>query len=268
MSPTRSGAQGVLRGLEILEALAGLEQPATLARIAARSGLNETATYRTLRRLEAEGYVDHAARVGYRLGSRSVALAVLVGPDPPLLRATYPVVTRLVTVTGHSAAMHLRSGSHRVLTVGVPSPSHPLRDQVVVGERSPLTSGASGLAILAHLPPEEADAILANCPASERRPSREELERIRRAGYSVSHSQNHASMTGISAPLLNPESGTPLGSLSIASRADATDATEITELAPILLSSCAELGPRIAALIGPGAARGRRGLDVTVRRRD
>ncbi|MEC3974476.1 IclR family transcriptional regulator [Amycolatopsis sp. H20-H5] len=268
MVSSRSGAAGVLRGLEILESLAGLEQPATLTRIASRSGLNEAATYRALRRLEAEGYVDHAPRVGYRLGSRSIALAVLVGPDPPLLRATHPVVTRLVTTTGHSAAMHLRSGGHRVLTVGIPSPSHPLRDQVVLGERAPLTSGSSGLAILAHLPPEEAQTVLSTRPAAERRPSDQELERIRRDGYSVSRSQNHAFMTGISAPLLDPDSGTALGSLSIASRSDQAGATELADLAPILLSACAELGPRLAALIGPGAARSRRGLDVVVRRRD
>ncbi|MEV0846081.1 helix-turn-helix domain-containing protein [Streptomyces sp. NPDC049954] len=258
----------MLRGLEILEVLAGLEQPATLVRIAARAGYNEAAAYRTLRRLEEQGYVDHVPRSGYRLGSRSVALAVLVGPEPPLLRAAHRVLTRLVTITGHSAAMHLRSGTHRILTAGVPAPSHPLRDEAAIGERAPLTSGSAGLTILAHLPDSEAEAVTATRPAEERRPAPEELARIREDGFLVGERRSNASMRGISAPLLDPASGAPLGSLTIAALGDQTTQTMLMSYVPVLLRACADLGPQLSALLGPSSARGRRGRDVAVSRQE
>ncbi len=66
----------------------------------------------------------------------------------------------------------------------------------------------------------------------------------------------------MSAPVQDPESGTPLGSLTIAALAEQTPAGGWVQVTPLLLQVCAELGSQIAALLGPTAARGRRGLDV------
>lgn len=258
-----SGAEGVLRGLELLEVLAGLEQPASLARIADRAGFNEAAAYRTLRRLEEHGYVDHVARAGYRLGSRSVALAALVGPDPPLLKAAHRVLTRLVATTGYSAALHLRSGSHRVLVVGLSAPSDSLREEVALGERAPLTSGSAGRVILAHLPSTEVDKILAHLPG-ETHPTAADLARIRRDGHLTGQRRGRSSLRGISAPLVDPESGMPLGSVTMAAAGTQATTASLRQALPVLLRACSELQAQMAALLGPGASRGRRGLDITV----
>lgn len=264
---SRTGADSVLRGLEILEALAGLEQPAPLITIADRAGLNESAAYRTLHRLQTQGYVDHVPRLGYRLGSRSIALAVLVGPEPPLLRVAQRSLTRLVAATGQSAAMHLRSGAFRVLTVGVPAPSHPLRDDVVLGERSPLVTGSAGLVILAHLPEKEVDELLASVP-DDQTPSDVALERIRTDGFLLGRRESNTDLVGISAPLLEPTSRAPIGSVTIAGPGKQTTAAKLRELAPVLTKATIELAPQLARLLGPNTSRERRGLDVTVRWHD
>ncbi len=84
MAPTsqRSGADGPLRALRVLETLGGMEQPAGLAGIAAANGLTKTKAYRVLRSLQNEGYVDHVGRSGYRVGSRSIALPPGSGRAP------------------------------------------------------------------------------------------------------------------------------------------------------------------------------------------
>jgi DNA-binding IclR family transcriptional regulator len=263
-----AGAQSALRGLEVLEALAGLAQPATLATVAERAKLNEASAYRTLRRLEAEGYVDHVPRAGYRLGSRSIALAVLVGPDVPFLRTANRALASLAVTTGLSAAMHLRSGAHRVLTVGVPAPAHPLRDEVALGERAPLTSGSAGLVILAYLPEDDVDAMLTGLEPGEAASIRTELEHVRADGYRIGRRHRHASLRGVSAPLLDPASKGPLGSVTVAGLDDQATTGALRERVPVLLRACHDLAPQLAPLVGPRAVRGRRGLDVTVEWRD
>jgi DNA-binding IclR family transcriptional regulator len=130
-----------LRGLEVLEALAGMRQPASLRAVARRTGLSESQAFRVLRELESSGYLEHLGRSGYRLGSRSVALSTLIGPRPALLRAVQPVLARLAVTTHEAVVLHLRSGADRVLALGVPAlgvpaPSGPVRDPAgVLGER-------------------------------------------------------------------------------------------------------------------------------------
>src|ERR1700684_2550788 len=81
---------GHIRALRVLETLAGLEQPASLPTIADKAQLTKTKAYRILRGLQDHGFVDHVGRSGYRIGSRAVALASLIGPRPALLPLSPP----------------------------------------------------------------------------------------------------------------------------------------------------------------------------------
>ncbi|WP_231380956.1 IclR family transcriptional regulator [Nocardioides luteus] len=247
------------RGLQVLEILAGMRQPATLGAIAARAGLSESQTFRVLRALESDGYVDHFGRSGYRIGSRSLALATLVGPRPQLLRAVYPVITRLATVSRQAAVLHLRSGAHRVLVLGVPSQSGPLREpHGILGERSPLAVGASGRAILAHLPADEVRGLAPDAATLER------LETIRDRGYETSYEENHPGINGISAPLLAQDSSDQvvLGAISLAGDAADLPRERLEGMSRILLAACQELAPRLSRILGPQASATVDALDL------
>lgn len=247
------------RGLEVLEVLAGMRQPATLGAIAARVGLSESQTFRVLRALESDGYLDHYGRSGYRIGSRSLALATLVGPRPELLRLVYPVITRLATVSGQAAVLHLRSGASRVLILGVPAPSGPAREPTgVLGERSPLAVGASGRVILAYLSAAEAAAL---APAPE---IPEKLEAIRARGYETSYQENHPGINGISAPLLAQDDGhqVVLGAISLAGPAQELPEERMESMSRILLAACQELSPRLSRILGPHASATIEALDL------
>lgn len=208
--------------------------------------------------------MDHLARKGYRLGSRSVALAFLLGPRPTVLRAAQPIMSRLVATTSESAALNLRSGDHRVLVMGVQGPREPLRDVFLLGERAPLTSGASGTPILAHLPVEERAALISSRPPAEHRPSAVGLARIRESGYAISFSANHAAMNGIGAALLDPDTGYPLGSISLAAPASRAGEDELQRLSGPLKTACSALAPRLAKILGPNSTERLESLDVTV----
>ncbi|MFN3003752.1 IclR family transcriptional regulator [Mycolicibacterium wolinskyi] len=244
-------ATTALRGLQMLETLAGMRQPATLRDIADRAGLSESNAFRILQALEQEGYLHHLGRSGYRLASRSLALATVIGPRPAMLRLMYPVVARLAGISGEAAVIHLRAGHFRVLVLGVPARSGPILDPAgVLGERTPLASGASGRIILAYLTEDERAGIDLDGVTPQ------QLAAIRERGYETSHGENHPGINGISVPLLaEPDDAAcppiALGAMTIAGPAERLPDEGLLRLAGPLMGACRDLSPRLAALLGP-----------------
>jgi IclR family acetate operon transcriptional repressor len=261
---TSPAGGGALRALQVLEALAGMEQPASLAQVAETTRLPTTKAYRSLRALQDHGFVDHLGHRGYRLGGRSVALASLIGPRPALLRAAQPLLHRLAAFVQETSSLHLRSGTHRVLVIGAEARGQALRSSFTIGERAPLTSGCSGTVILAHLPVAEARKITASRPRREKRPSAALLAVIRTDGYAMSFSDNHVGVNGVAAPLLDPIDNYPLGSIAIAGAERRLPEYKLRELELPLRKTCRELEPHLARMLGPNSSERLASLDVTI----
>ncbi len=254
-----------VRALQVLETLAGLQQPASLPTIAEHANLTRTKAYRILRGMQEHGFVDHVGRSGYRIGSRAVALATLIGPRPALLQIARPVLAGLAVRSTETVTLHLRSGAHRVLVLSAEPPNNPLRRLATIGERSPLTLGCSGRAILAFLPDSEAAAVIgAYAPEPARRGMPAQLTGIRAQGYALSFGDNHLGLSGIAAPLLDPADGTPLGSVAIAGLERRLPEEALERLAAPLLTACTGLAPRLTTVLGPHSSMRLESLDVTI----
>ncbi|MCX2730685.1 IclR family transcriptional regulator [Saccharopolyspora sp. NFXS83] len=255
---------GPARVLHVLEALAGLEQPANLDVVATKAGLSKSKAYRSLRVLQDEGYVDHVGRSGYRVGSRAVALSSLIGPRPALLRLARPAMARLAAGASETTHLHLRSGTHRVVIMSEDPPHNPDRLGSTVGERSPLTSGCGGTSILAFLPDGQAREVLRGEGTPKRSGLHALLARIRETGYALSFSDNHPALNGIAAPIFDPDSGRAIGSISIAGQEKRLPERALLRLVDPLRAACADLAPRLAAFLGPNSSARLTPLDVTV----
>ena len=89
--------------------------------------------------------------------------------------------------------------------------SHPLRYDAPLYQPSSLVWGATGRGILAFLPPETLDTILAKegpSPADPRKPVKaatvlRELQQVREQGYAHTRGQKIRGAVGISAPVFN-----------------------------------------------------------------
>jgi IclR family transcriptional regulator, acetate operon repressor len=264
--PSRAGqSEALMRSLLVLEALSGMAQPASLDRVRARTQLPKSKAYRALRSLQDEGFVDRVGRQGYRVGGRSLALSLLIGPRPALLQALRPVVRWLSDVTGQTATLHLRSGHDRVLALGAGPKNTRSQELPPIGERAPLSVGCGGTSILAFLPVDEADEVL----GSTNRPGQDadtvDLAAIRSDGFALSFASNHAGANGVAAPILNPLDSYPLGSLAIAGPSDRLSEAKLREFALPLRRACAQLGPHLATMLGPNSSERLDALDVAVR---
>ncbi len=261
-----SGVQATepLRELHLLETLAALEQPAGLSAIAEAAELTNSKAYRILRSLQDRGFVNHAGRSGYRIGSRAVALASMIGPRPAVAACARPYLVALAELSAATVGINLRSGAHRVLVLGVESVKQPLGGAIELGERAPLSTGCSGTVILAHLPEAEVRVLLGQHPARAKAPNPARLARIRSSGYDISLSGNHLGMNGVAAPILDPVDGYPLGSMAIAGPERRLPEETLHGLSRPLMTACGKLSPKLARLLGRNSSERRASLDVAV----
>ncbi|WP_028356586.1 IclR family transcriptional regulator [Bordetella petrii] len=153
-----SGARTLRRGLHILAALRGAPDGLDILGIARALAMQRTSVYRYVSVLVEEGYAtrdpdDGKYRVASAWAQPADARALSVAQLAPAMR-------RISDETGDSSFLISRVGSdslclHREIG------SYPVQVlAVTIGHRQPLGVGAAGLALLAALPADEAEAAM------------------------------------------------------------------------------------------------------------
>ncbi|MFC7397930.1 IclR family transcriptional regulator [Chelatococcus sp. GCM10030263] len=215
------GTQALERGLAVLEAIA--EAPANgvrLSDVAERCGLEPPTAHRLVAALERYGFVGRVGdskRLG--LGPKLFQLASLSEDQGGLVAAARPGLVRLASYSGDCMFLMARSGFDAVC-LDRQDGEYTIRSLTGhIGGATPLGLGPGSTTILAHLPKDEREAILA---ANRRRiealghalPSEDDLARIREHGYCHEISRSIAGIVGAAVPILTPK-GRPIAALAI-----------------------------------------------------
>lgn len=137
----QEGVAAVDRALSILDAIT--EDRITLAELSKRTGLYKSTVLRLLKSLEKAGYVLRTADGLYRLGARVLSLGALYQRHFRTSDIVPPVLERLALELMEGASFYIREGDQRVCLHRADS-SRAVRDAVHVGDRLPLSAGASG----------------------------------------------------------------------------------------------------------------------------
>ncbi|MCC3273539.1 IclR family transcriptional regulator [Arthrobacter zhangbolii] len=153
------GSQVVARVAAILRALSASPGGLPTRTVASTTGLTRPTTYRLLRSLALEGYVDFdETRSRWVLGTELFVLGTVAGARHDITELAIPHVRRLAAVTGESAFLSIRRGDETVCLLREEG-SFPVRSFVLYeGVRFPLGVASAGLAILSFSKPEEVDA--------------------------------------------------------------------------------------------------------------
>ncbi|GAA4859979.1 IclR family transcriptional regulator [Pseudonocardia benzenivorans] len=186
--------QSVERTFELLEAMSDLGGTAGLSQLAARLALPLPTIHRLVRTLVDLGYVRQQPSREYALGPRLMRL----GEHASQLLGTWamPYLRELVDEIGESANLAMLDGDHVVYTAQVPG-VHAMRMFTEVGRRAQVHCTAVGKAMLALMPPEQADMIVAGSVMHPQTGHtivtpdgfRAELDRVREAGYAVDNEE-------------------------------------------------------------------------------
>lgn len=145
--------------LAVLRLLAARPEPVPAATIARELGLPRSTVYKLLRVLLDEGFVTHLPEERrYGLGVAAFELGSAYSRHDGLVRLARPVVDRLVQTTTHNAHLAVLHGRDVLYLVETRAPGRPTLVSDV-GVRLPAHLTASGLALLADLPPAQVRAL-------------------------------------------------------------------------------------------------------------
>lgn len=146
------------RALEVFEQLQRSERPQRLSDIARSNGMNLPTTLRILRVLQDYGLVSQSDK-HYRIGPAVLPAARSFLEADPLVVAARPVLQQLAAQTQLTASLYTRLAYDRVLVARVDG-ADPMRYDLPLGRRLPLTVGAAGKILIAQLPDDELQQVV------------------------------------------------------------------------------------------------------------
>jgi DNA-binding IclR family transcriptional regulator len=200
--------QAVDRAAELLKAVAQSRQPLSVGELASLTGLNRSTAWRLLATLDRHGLVERDPTTQrYSVGYAVLQIAA-AGDYDSLVRRARPVLERLAVTTGETANLAVAKRFNLVYVDQVEAPN--VMSPNWLGRSVPLHATSSGKAFLAWLPPEEREALTplrlkryTNTTITSRRDLDEELEAVRRDGYSICAGELEETLYGASAAVLN-----------------------------------------------------------------
>lgn len=201
----------LVRGLKILEHLAGVPAGATLSEVLTALALPKPSVFRLLQTLAEQGYVQRDAAGGrYRLSRKMLALGYAAVDANGLVERSLDVLRSLRDATGETTLLAVLAGREGIVLEQVASP-HAVKVLVQVGHRFPLHSAAPGKAILAFLPAAEREALLATLELrrftartiTTREAFDAELAQVRRSGVAFDRGEELDDLRCVGAPVLD-----------------------------------------------------------------
>ncbi|MBY5925176.1 IclR family transcriptional regulator [Halomonas denitrificans] len=215
-------SQSLVRGLNLLELLAMRPGGLALSDIAEQADLAPSTTHRLLQALLSQGFVTQDETLGvwridvktFRIGNSFLEARDFVATSRPYLR-------RLTRDTGETANLGVRDGTTAVFLAQSESPQM-MRMITRLGSRAPLHASGVGKALMAWLPDDDLERVLAergldrvtvntlSSPSELRRAMAE----IRQRGYACDR-EEHAIGLHCVAACIHDELGTPLAAISV-----------------------------------------------------
>lgn len=184
--------------------------PAGVREMADALGIPPSAAHRALVALTGRGLLEQNGAGRYKLSVEALRLARLAINRFPLAQVAQPFLKGLFEACNETVLLGILDSNRNEMMFGAAIESNsPLRYVVRVNEWMPLHLGASGLAILAFLPPDLHDAAVERA-IRERASSgvgrsmdelMSEIETVRQRGYAFTTGQRIPGAVGFAAPI-------------------------------------------------------------------
>jgi IclR family acetate operon transcriptional repressor len=232
------------KALRLLKFLVRSGREMGVGELAAELGTNPASAYRLLRALEEHEFVRrNAATARYQAGFGILELGEALLETLDLRAVARPHLELLSSKTAETAHLMVLDGTMGVYLDRVESPQR-VRVASNIGHREHLHGSAVGKAILAYLPEEQIETIIAGAglPLITRRtitdPAelRTELARIRARGYTIDNMEGEDGVRCVGAPVLDRHGGV-IGAVSIAAPANRMPLTALHKAAGLVIGA-------------------------------
>ncbi|GGM45797.1 IclR family transcriptional regulator [Dactylosporangium sucinum] len=216
--------------------------------IATALSLSKAAVHRILTSLRTRNLVDFDAQTRrYRLGPLALTLGLTYLSHIDVRALARPELVALSAATNETATLSIRIGDGRVYIDQV-VPSREIAMSVEVGVPYPLHAGASSKALLAFLPREETDRVLAgglpritDKTITSVTTLRRDLARVRTRGYAISTGERQSGAASVAAPILDGM-GHVVAVVSVSGPAGRIEADKV---APALLAAIERISAQL-----------------------
>lgn len=191
--------RAVERALAILDCFNVEHTSFSLVEIAREIQLSASTTLRLLSTLENKNYLyRNPDNNRYYLGSRLAQLGSAIFTNMDICLEAQPVLQELCRKYNESVGIYERHGDKRICITRINS-SQSLRSVLTVGSTHSLTRGAAGRMLLAYASEEDRKRLLAEDPFT----TSEDLEQIKREGFTISNGERDPAVESIAAPIFN-----------------------------------------------------------------
>ncbi|MCX4695243.1 IclR family transcriptional regulator [Streptomyces sp. NBC_01408] len=244
---TSASGSALEKSLRVLEAVAAPGGPHRLADVTAAAAVPKSSTYRILASLVEQGFVRVEGESRYGVGPRLRGLAALVGGGEPA--SIGRILGELQRATGQTVHLALHSGE-TITYIRKLEGDQPFQTASRVGMRMPLHTTAIGKSVLAHLPAEEAGALVSATGLPRRTPRtltteealHADLAAVRARGFALDDEENEPTIRCIGAAVLGPD-GRPVGGVSVTTVTFLVSREELESYAPALRAATEALAP-------------------------
>jgi IclR family transcriptional regulator, KDG regulon repressor len=246
--------QAIERAVSILNAFSSEDPELGVTELAERLGLHKSTVHRFMVNLDAAGLVERNPRSGrYRLGLRIFELGGLVMQQMNLWDEALPFLEGLVRDTGETGHLAVLDGGEAIYIERVEA-RRALRVPSAIGRGYPAHATNLGKVLLADLPPEQVEAIVAERGLAAYTPHtitdplelEAELERIREHGYAIDNEEYDEGLRCIGAPVRD-HSGRVVAALGIGGPVTRITPERVGELAGLVMGAARGLSRRLGA---------------------
>jgi DNA-binding IclR family transcriptional regulator len=235
--------RAVDRALDILLCFTRQTPELTMTQIADQVGMHKSTVHRLLGTLEKKRFLDRDQATGiYRPGIRLIQVAYLSLEHNDLRRLAAPFLRILGEQSLETVDLAVIDEPEIIYLDVIESPQR-VKLAAAIGMRLPAYCTASGKAILAYLPEERIQRILAGgMPRYTERtlvtPESlfDHLRLIREQGFAFSEQEYEEGINAIGAPILDSNQH-PLGSVAVAGPAYRLTRERMLEICPYILSA-------------------------------
>ena len=241
------------RALGLLEAIAATGRPATLKEIAALQDVPAATAFRLCQQLEEAGYLvrDSGSR-RYTVGIRLIRLGLDIVRSSGPTTARHKILSDIVESIGETCNLTTLAGTE-VLYLDRVETRWPLRMNLEPGSRVPMHCTASGKLLLAAMPKETQERVLASLELTPHTPMtitdpkmiRRELQRIARRGFSTDNEEFVAGLIAVAVPIADRH-GKAFAAIACHSPAARLSLEEAILLVPVLKAGAAKLAETFA----------------------
>jgi len=245
--------EALARGLDVIRAFQPRQPVMSLAAVAGAAGLARPTARRMLLTLEELGYV-RAVPGGFELTPRVLELGMSYVLSRSLWDVARPHLESLVARTHESSSIAQLDGADIVYVARVAVPKI-ITLAVTIGTRFPAMQTSLGKVLLAALPPDQAEHVLAEPSRSGITPRWQpdpvqraaELRAVRARGWSLTDEQLAPGIRSVAAPLRDG-TGQVIAAMNVTVHAAETPVERLTgEYLPLLLQTAGAISADWAA---------------------